>query len=313
MNASTPLSNAAHDKLARSGASNISNSLLKRGLRNTFLLGLQPLEPSQIPLVGPAFTMRFIPAREDLDSMALYQRDDSLHRRAIEECPANAVLVMSTGNDTRVSCMGDMMALRLKIRGVAGVVTDGGFRDSPGIRSTGLPCFQRETSGPATPITLHPVLQYERFRSPDQMHRLTFNGIWQLPYGFQASGLYFFADNGKVTPLSGVDVLGVGGIGAPPAQASPTPGRLRANGTIIERNSFDRSDLHRVDVRLLKRFTLTSRVALEGTVEVFNLFNHENYNAFVTNEAARNYGAPSFDSSIAFQPRTAQFGFRVTF
>ena len=64
---------------------------------------------------------------------------------------------MSTGNDARVSCMGDMMALRLKMRGVAGVVTDGGFRDSPGIRSTGLPCFQRETSGPATPITLHPV------------------------------------------------------------------------------------------------------------------------------------------------------------
>ena len=62
---------------------------------------------------------------------------------------------------------------------------------------------------------MHPVLQYERFRSADQMHRLTFNGIWQLPYGFQASGLYFFADNGSVTPLSGVDVLGVGGMGCP--------------------------------------------------------------------------------------------------
>jgi hypothetical protein len=153
------------------------------------------------------------------------------------------------------------------------------------------------------PITLHPVLQYEHFRSPDQMHRLTFNGIWQLPYGFQASGLYFFADNGKATPTSGVDVLGVGGSG----------GRLRANGTLIERNSFDRSDLHRVDMRFLKRFTLNSRVAIEGTLEVFNLFNYENYNSFVVNEAARNFGAPSFDSNIAFQPRTMQFGFRVTF
>jgi regulator of RNase E activity RraA len=157
MNASGPLSDATRDKLSRSGAANISNSLLKRGLRNAFLLGLQPLEPSQPALVGPAFTVRFIPAREDLDSMALYQSDDSLHRRAIEECPADAVLVMSTGNDTRVSCMGDMMALRLKMRGVAGVVTDGGFRDSPGIRATGLPCFQRQSSGPATPISLHPV------------------------------------------------------------------------------------------------------------------------------------------------------------
>lgn len=157
MTSSEPLSKATRDKLAKSGAANISNCLLKRGLRNSFLLGLQPLEPSQPVLVGAAFTLRFIPAREDIDSMALYQRDDSLHRRAIEECPADAVLVMSTGNDTRVSCMGDMMALRLKMRGVAGVVTDGGFRDSPGIRSTGLPCFQRQSSGPATPITLHPV------------------------------------------------------------------------------------------------------------------------------------------------------------
>jgi hypothetical protein len=160
---------------------------------------------------------------------------------------------------------------------------------------------------------VHPVLQYDHFRAADQMHRLTFNGIWQLPYGFQASGLYFFGDNGKVTPVSGVDVLGIGGMGGPATPTSPTPGRLRANGTLIDRNSFDRSDLHRVDVRLSKRFTLSSRVALEGMVEVFNLFNHENYNSFVTNEAARNFGAPSFDSNIAFQPRTMQFGFRTTF
>ncbi len=157
MNMPGPLSDTTRDKLSRSGAANISNSLLKRGLRNTFLLGLHPLASSQPVLVGPAFTVRFIPAREDLDSMALYQRDDSLHRRAIEECPAGAVLVMSTGSDTRVSCMGDMMALRLKVRGVAGVVTDGGYRDSPGIRATGLPCFQRQSSGPATPIALRPV------------------------------------------------------------------------------------------------------------------------------------------------------------
>lgn len=157
MSAFGPLSDVTRNKLAHSGAANISNSLLKRGLRNMFLLGLHPLESSQPVLVGPAFTLRFIPAREDLDSMALYQRDDSLHRRAIEECPSGAVLVMSTGGDTRVSCMGDMMALRLKMRGVAGVVTDGGFRDSPGIRTTGLPGFQRESSGPATPIALRPI------------------------------------------------------------------------------------------------------------------------------------------------------------
>ena len=153
------------------------------------------------------------------------------------------------------------------------------------------------------PVTLHPVLAYEHFRAGDQTHRLTFNGIWQLPMGLQASGLYFFADNGKQTPTSGVDVLGVGGSG----------GRLRADRTLIERNSFNRSNLHRVDMRLMKRFNLSQRMALEGTAEVFNLFNHENYNSFVINESARNYGAPNFDSNIAFQPRTMQFGLRVTF
>jgi len=153
----TMLDTDVREKLARAGASNISNCLLKRGLRNTFIVGLQAVAGEQPVMVGCAFTVRFIPAREDLDSMALYARDDSLHRRAIEECPPDAVLVLAAGGDNRASIMGDMMALRLKVRGVAGVVTDGGYRDVPGIRETGLPCFQRATSGPATPVWLHPV------------------------------------------------------------------------------------------------------------------------------------------------------------
>ena len=131
--------------------------MLKRGIRKSFLLGLAAVRPGQPKLIGPAWTVRFIPAREDKDSMALYARDDSMHRRAIEECPAGAVLVMDTRGDAAASCMGDMMALRLKVRGVAGVVTDGGFRDTPGIVDTGLPCFQHTPSGPATPLALSPV------------------------------------------------------------------------------------------------------------------------------------------------------------
>lgn len=152
-----PISDDLRAKLQLCGAATISNALLKRGFRNTFLLGLNALSSDQPPLVGPAFTLRFIPAREDKDSMTLYARDDGLHRRAIEECPPGAVLVMDTGGNAKASCMGDMMALRLKIRGVAGVVTDGGYRDAPGIVESNLPCFQREGSGPATPIALHPV------------------------------------------------------------------------------------------------------------------------------------------------------------
>jgi hypothetical protein len=152
-------------------------------------------------------------------------------------------------------------------------------------------------------MTLHPVLADERFLNGDQRNRATLNGIWELPVGFQLSGLYFFADNGKATPTSGVDVLGVGGSG----------GRLRRDGTLIERNSFERTDLHRVDMRLQKRFKLNGRMTLDGIAEVFNMFNHANYNAFVTNEAAANYRQPQYDSNIAFQPRTMQFGFRTTF
>lgn len=154
---SAALTEDVRAQLARSGAANIANCLLKRGLRNTFLLGLQPMSPEQPVLVGPAWTVRFIPAREDLDTMALYATDASLHRRAIEECPPGSVLVLAPGGDARASVMGDMMALRLKVRGVRGVVTDGGYRDAPGIRATGLPCFQARDSGPATPIALSPV------------------------------------------------------------------------------------------------------------------------------------------------------------
>ena len=153
------------------------------------------------------------------------------------------------------------------------------------------------------PMTLHPVLAAERFLNGDQRNRATLNGIWELPVGFQLSGLYFFADNGKATPTSGVDVLGVGGSG----------GRLRRDGTLIARNSFERTDLHRVDMRLQKRFKLNGRMTLDGIAEVFNMFNHANYNAFVTNEAAANFRQPQYDSNIAFQPRTMQFGFRTTF
>jgi hypothetical protein len=152
-------------------------------------------------------------------------------------------------------------------------------------------------------MTLAPVLAQEQYLNGDQRNRATFNGIWQLPVGFQLSGLYFYADNGKMTPTSGVDVLGIGGSG----------NRLRANGTLIPRNSFTRTPLHRVDLRLQKRFKLNGRMTLDGIAEVFNLFNHANYNAFVTNEAAKNFGAPQYDSNIAFAPRTMQFGFRTTF
>lgn len=144
-------------QLASAGTATIANALLRRGLRNTFLLGVQPVAPEPPPLVGPAYTLRFIPSREDLDSLAGYGDDEHLHRRAIEECPPGHVLVIDTGSNVAAASAGDLMIARLKARGVAGVVTDGGFRDTPAIRGSGLPAYQRRSAPPATPIALHPV------------------------------------------------------------------------------------------------------------------------------------------------------------
>lgn len=155
--AAMPLSAATRAKLLEVGSANVANALLKRGFRNVYLLGLQPIAEGQERMVGPAYTLRFMPAREDMDSMASYGRDDNLHRRAVEECPPGHVLVIDTGGCVRAAAAGDLMALRMRQRGVAGVVTDGGFRDTPAVRGTGLPAYQRQSAPPATPIALHPV------------------------------------------------------------------------------------------------------------------------------------------------------------
>jgi regulator of RNase E activity RraA len=151
------LQGCVRDQLMRVGSANVANALYKRGFRRVMLRGVQPLGDDQQQMVGPAYTLRFIPAREDLDSLENYSRDDNLHRVAIEQCPPGAVLVIDAGGCLEASSMGDLMAARLRHRGVAGVVTDGGYRDAPAIKEVGLPCYQRESAPPATPIALHPV------------------------------------------------------------------------------------------------------------------------------------------------------------
>ena len=155
------------------------------------------------------------------------------------------------------------------------------------------------------PITLAPdVSENAYYLTGDQRHRATFNGIWQLPYDFQVSGLYLFGDNGRNTPTSGVDVRQVG---------STANVRLRPNGTLIARNSFDRSAIHRVDLRVQRRFKLGSKAGIDGIFEVFNVFDHANYNSWVTNESNRSFGQTQQDTNVAFAPRMLQLGFRATF
>lgn len=145
------------DKLAHVNVATITNCLLKRGLRNQFLHGVVPVAPGSRNMVGPAYTLRFIPSREDLDTMAGYQLDSHVQRRAMEECPPAAVLVIDARGDARAASAGDLLIGRLKARGCAGIVTDGGYRDIAGIVKARLPAYQRQTASPATPIALHPA------------------------------------------------------------------------------------------------------------------------------------------------------------
>jgi len=153
------------------------------------------------------------------------------------------------------------------------------------------------------PITLAPdISQNEYYLSGVQRHRATANGIWQIGHGFQLSGAYLFGDQGKATPTSGVDVR----------QTLGGPGRLRPDGTLIERNSFDIPSIHRLDLRLQRRFTF-GRVGIDGILDVFNVSNRANYGPIVLNESNSNYGKPSATTNVAYAPRMLQLGFRATF
>ena len=145
------------ERLATVSVSTLTTCLFKRGFRNQTLNGITPINAASARMVGPAFTLRFIPAREDLDTMAEYAKESHVQRRAIEECPEGQVLVMDARGDTGAACAGDIMAGRLKARGVAGAVTDGGFRDVTDIEALDYPVYHAQTSLPPSPVRLHPA------------------------------------------------------------------------------------------------------------------------------------------------------------
>jgi hypothetical protein len=138
----------------------------------------------------------------------------------------------------------------------------------------------------------------------DQRHRAVVNGIWQLGYGFQLSGLYFFGSGARFTTNYGGDRRNTGGANV---------GRLRPDGTIVPRNNFVGKPLHRVDLRIQRQFRLGGRAGIDGILEVFNLFNHENYGSYTTAESNSLYGKPSQNTNVAYQPRMVQLGFRARF
>jgi hypothetical protein len=140
----------------------------------------------------------------------------------------------------------------------------------------------------------------------DQRHRAVFNSIWQLPYNFQVSGLYFFGSGNRYPTQWGVDLRQIG-------SNRPNSLRLRPNGSIVERNSLVGDQIHRIDLRLQRRFNLFARTAIDGIVEVFNVLNHDNFGGYTTSEVNAAYGQPTRNENVAYAPRMLQLGFRVSF
>lgn len=147
----TKLKPETRDKLKTISTATLATALYKRGLRNQFIQGVHPLRPRAETMVGEAFTLRYIPAREDLDHIGVFADPDHPQRRAVETAKAGYVLVMDCRGDTRVASGGEILMTRLKVRGAAGMVTDGGLRDSGPIGEMDFPTF---CAGPSAPLNL---------------------------------------------------------------------------------------------------------------------------------------------------------------
>lgn len=137
----------AIETLKRVSTATITTILLKKGLRNVWMRGTKPLKPGQPRVVGPAFTLRFVPAREDLATPASWASPIST-RAAIEAMPEGAVAVVDATGVADAGIFGDILCARMAKRGVAALITDGVVRDVAGVISTGLPVWCNGVAAP---------------------------------------------------------------------------------------------------------------------------------------------------------------------
>jgi regulator of RNase E activity RraA len=152
------LSDVTRNKLKTVSTATVATALFKRGFRIQCIQDVHPLGPDQPTMVGEAFTLRYMPAREDLNRIDVFRDRSHPQRRAVEDCPAGCVLVMDSRKDARAASAGAILVTRLMKRGVAGVVTDGGFRDSAEIAKLGFPAYHHRPSAP-TNLTLHQAIE----------------------------------------------------------------------------------------------------------------------------------------------------------
>jgi regulator of RNase E activity RraA len=149
-----PMDETLRDQLMTVSVATLSTVLYKRGLRNQVIQGVRPVAAKGRNMVGPAVTLRYIPAREDRNGIEVFRRPDHPQRVAVDTCPEGAVLVMDCRKDPRAASAGDILVTRLMMRGAAGVVTDGGFRDAHEIAGLDIPAYHTRPSSP-TNLTLH--------------------------------------------------------------------------------------------------------------------------------------------------------------
>lgn len=145
----------AFAKLRTVSTATLTAQLQKRGFRNTFLQGLFPLRPD-LRMVGYAFTLRYVPTREDLVD-TLYDNTKNIQRIAVESVNADDVLVIDARGEVGAATLGNILATRIKARGAAGLVSDGALRDTPGYRELELPSYIKAAHAATSFLLHHPV------------------------------------------------------------------------------------------------------------------------------------------------------------
>ena len=175
-------------------------------------------------------------------------------------------------------------------------------------RSTTCDPFPLGTTAPVTPpdiggeCSLNAGGSAANYGASDQRHRVVLNSVVELPFDFQMSGVFFYGSGERFAVTYGADIRDSGNAYK----------RLRPDGTIIPREGFVGDPIQRLDIRLTKRFR-AGDVQVDGIAEVFNLLNHENFARYTTTETSSRFREPVQSLTLEYQPRMAQFGFRVAF
>ena len=180
-----PFDNQIREVLSAVSTATLTTILLKKGLRNVWMRGPKPLEQNYPRLVGPAFTLRFVPAREDLATPESWSSPRST-RGAIEDMPEGAIAVADAMGITDAGIFGDILCARIAKRRVSALITDGVVRDVVGVLGTGLPVW---CQGGA---------------APPSVAGLTFVN-WQEPIG--CGGVAVFPDDVIVADRDGAVVI----------------------------------------------------------------------------------------------------------